>query len=152
VAAFLDPDIQRWNMRRIERDEEAREWIGSWSARWESETDASWAMTRPDLAQALGYVALRSIDLEFGYGEITYWVCQGFRNQGLATGAARLVGEWALTDIGLHRIEIRHSTENGASCAVARQAGFDLEATLRSALLHADGWHDMHVHARVGRA
>jgi RimJ/RimL family protein N-acetyltransferase len=32
---------------------------------------------------------------------------------------------------------------------VAAKAGFTAEGTLRSALLHADGWHDMHLHARV---
>ena len=39
---------------------------------------------------------------------------------------------------------------NTASCRVAGKAGFHLEATLRSVLLHSDGWHDMHLHARIG--
>ncbi|MEW2435901.1 GNAT family protein [Streptomyces caniferus] len=38
---------------------------------------------------------------------------------------------------------------NPASCRVATKAGFRLEGTMRSALLHADGWHDEHLHARV---
>ena len=29
-------------------------------------------------------------------------------------------------------------------------AGFEPEGTLRSAVLHEDGWHDMHLHARLG--
>ena len=32
---------------------------------------------------------------------------------------------------------------------VAAKAGFALEGTLRSAMRHPDGWHDMHLHARV---
>jgi RimJ/RimL family protein N-acetyltransferase len=32
---------------------------------------------------------------------------------------------------------------------VAAKAGFDLEGTLRSAMRHPDGWHDMHLHARL---
>ena len=32
---------------------------------------------------------------------------------------------------------------------MAAKAGFALEGTKRSALLHADGWHDMHLHARI---
>jgi RimJ/RimL family protein N-acetyltransferase len=39
---------------------------------------------------------------------------------------------------------------NTASCRVAGKAGFRLEGTLRSALLHTDGWHDMHLHGRTG--
>jgi RimJ/RimL family protein N-acetyltransferase len=38
---------------------------------------------------------------------------------------------------------------NAESCQVALKAGFALEGTARSALLHTDGWHDMHVHARL---
>jgi hypothetical protein len=30
------------------------------------------------------------------------------------------------------------------------KAGFRLEGTLRKALLHTDGWHDMHLDARIG--
>jgi hypothetical protein len=32
---------------------------------------------------------------------------------------------------------------------VAGKAGFAFEGTKRSAVLHQDGWHDMHLHARV---
>jgi RimJ/RimL family protein N-acetyltransferase len=39
--------------------------------------------------------------------------------------------------------------QNEISCRVAVRVGFPLEGTMRSALLHDDGWHDMHVHARV---
>ena len=36
---------------------------------------------------------------------------------------------------------------NPASCRVAVKAGFREEGVRRGAALHADGWHDMHVHA-----
>ncbi|OEJ33089.1 GNAT family N-acetyltransferase [Streptomyces subrutilus] len=36
-----------------------------------------------------------------------------------------------------------------ADCAVATKAGYPLECTMRGALLHADGWHDEHLHARL---
>jgi RimJ/RimL family protein N-acetyltransferase len=67
----------------------------------------------------------------------------------VASGAAGALAAWALNDLGLHRLEIHHSTRNEASCRVAERAGFTLEGVIRSALLHQDGWHDMHVHARV---
>ena len=56
---------------------------------------------------------------------------------------------WAFETLGLHRIEVDHSVENPASCRVATRAGFRLEGTKRGDALHADGWHDMHLHARV---
>ncbi len=89
------------------------------------------------------------MNLEFGHGHITYWTLSGFRGAGTATNAAAAAARWALEDLGLHRLEIHHSTQNETSCRVAERAGFELEGAMRSALLHEDGWHDMHVHARV---
>ncbi|MFC7614839.1 GNAT family N-acetyltransferase [Actinokineospora soli] len=52
-------------------------------------------------------------------------------------------------DLKLHRLYLDHSTANTASCRVATKAGFTPEGTLRGAGLHADGWHDMHLHSRL---
>ncbi|WP_435880234.1 hypothetical protein [Streptomyces atroolivaceus] len=41
------------------------------------------------------------------------------------------------------------SVLNEASCRVAVKPGFSFEGVRRRGNLHADGWHDMHVHARV---
>ncbi|MEU8197752.1 GNAT family protein [Microbispora amethystogenes] len=54
---------------------------------------------------------------------------------------------WGFEELGLHQLELHHSTRNHASCRVADKAGFAVEGVLRAALLHADGWHDMEVHA-----
>src|SRR5262249_1458548 len=50
---------------------------------------------------------------------------------------------------GFHRLDLEHSTRNLTSCKVATKSGYLLEGTKRSARLHDDGWHDMHLHARV---
>ncbi|MFF2787932.1 GNAT family N-acetyltransferase [Streptomyces sp. NPDC058049] len=71
------------------------------------------------------------------------------RGGGVAVEATRRVSRWALDDLGLHRLRLRHSVANLASCRVADKAGYSFEGTMRSALLHADGWHDQHLHAPV---
>jgi RimJ/RimL family protein N-acetyltransferase len=147
--AFSDPQIEYWHMRGLATEDEASEWIASWISRWDAETDGSWAVTNSDSGDLLGQVALRSLNLEFGYGQITYWVLPDARNRGVATLAASEVARWALHDLGLHRLTIQHSVSNEASCQVATKVGFPLEGIQHSALLHADGWHDMHVHAKV---
>jgi lactoylglutathione lyase len=58
---------------------------------------------------------------------------------------------WALDEVGFWRLTIRHSKQNQPSCRVATAAGFLPEATLLQQHLHADGWHDVHVHARFPR-
>ena len=42
--------------------------------------------------------------------------------------------------------EILHQ---GRKLALILRAGFRAEGTKRSGARHADGWHDMHLHARV---
>jgi len=53
---------------------------------------------------------------------------------------------------GLHRLELTHSVANAASCRVALRAGFVLEGTRRAEGLRTDGWHDMHLPARIDSA
>jgi ribosomal-protein-alanine N-acetyltransferase len=149
LRAFSDPQIQYWHMRGLASEGEAAEWIASWSGRWDAETDGSWAVINTRSGDLLGQIALRSLNLEFGHGQITYWVLPHARNQGVATLAASELSRWALQDLGLHRLTINHSSANEASCHVALKAGFALEGIQRSALLHDDGWHDMHLHAQV---
>jgi RimJ/RimL family protein N-acetyltransferase len=149
VGAFSDPEIRYWHMREIASIEEAETWIGSWSDRWNEDSDAGWAVVAIDTGELRGQVALRSVNLEFGHGQITYWTRPEYRGEGTATSAVTAVAQWALEDLGLHRLEIHHSTRNEVSCSVAERAGFELESVMRSALLHEDGWHDMHVHARI---
>jgi [ribosomal protein S5]-alanine N-acetyltransferase len=149
LSAFEDPEIRHWHMRRVDTEAEARHWIGTWGSRWIAETDAGWAIVDRGSGELSGQVALRTISLEFGVAQITYWVVPAARGRGVATAAAREVARWALDDLGLHRVSIHHSTRNERSCRVAERAGFALEATMRRALLHVDGWHDMHAHVRI---
>jgi ribosomal-protein-alanine N-acetyltransferase len=148
MAAFAVPDIQRWHMRSIDSIVEAEEWIAAWAQRWEAETDASWAVTDQS-GTAVGYVALRSLFLPAAQAEVAYWLLPDARGAGLAADAARAVTEWGFTALGLHRIFLTHSVRNEPSCRVAVALGFRQEGTLRDYQRHADGWHSVHIHARL---
>jgi RimJ/RimL family protein N-acetyltransferase len=123
--------------------------IAGWPGRWQAESDAGWAVTDRGSGELLGQAALRTANLAFGSAQITYWIVPAARGRGVASTAASEVARWAFEDLGLHRLTIHHSVQNEVSCRVAERVGFRLEGTMRSALLHDDGWHDMHVHARV---
>jgi RimJ/RimL family protein N-acetyltransferase len=148
LEAYQDPAIRRWNLRRFGSLAEAGAWIVQWDRQWQAERDGCWAVADGD-GTVLGRVALRGIRLADGVADCTYWVLPAARGRGVATGATVAVARWALHELGLHRLELQHSTANPASCRVAAKAGFAPEGTLRSAMLHPDGWHDMHLHARV---
>ncbi len=147
-AAYDDPDIRYWHAREFATDDEALAWIREFHARWEAETDGTWAIVATDGAH-LGQIALRMITLEFGQAMISYWTLPEARDRGIASSALDALATWAFDDLGLHRLVVEHSVDNPASCRVATKAGFEAEGILRQAVLHEDGWHDMHVHGRV---
>ncbi|MFF2810121.1 GNAT family N-acetyltransferase [Streptomyces sp. NPDC058000] len=148
VAASQDPAIRQWNRLLVETAEAARQRIERMHQRWRAELSAIWALAQPD-GEAVGLIGWGDIDLRGGSAEIVYWLLPAARGGGVVTEATRRVSRWALDDLGLHRLRLCHSVANPASCRVATKAGFSFEGTMRSALLHADGWHDEHLHALV---
>jgi RimJ/RimL family protein N-acetyltransferase len=146
VAAFADPAVQRWHCRSMS-DDEARDWIAAWPVRWRDETDAAWAVV--EAGNVVGQVGLRGVGLAEGLASVSYWVLPAARGRQIARRALSAMTTWSFETLRLHRLELNHSTANAASCRVAELAGFQAEGTKRSGALHADGWHDMHLHARL---
>ena len=144
VAAAQDPAIQHWNRPGRVDLAEAEQRIGR-----RAEKAAIWAIAEPGGGEVVGNTGIADLLLAHGMGEILYWVLPAGRGRGLAVEATLAVSRWAIDELGLHRVRLTHSTGNPASCRVAEKAGFGYEGTMRSALLHADGWHDEHLHARV---
>src|SRR5690606_28347211 len=125
-------------------DAEARELIERWRSGWPGDR-IEWAVV--DAADdLLGRVAVKTTDPD-GVADLGYWTAPGARGRGLAPASVRMASVWAF-EAGFHRLQLVHSTQNPASCRAATKAGFDAEGTLRESVLHADGWHDMHQHAR----
>jgi len=146
LAGYADPAIQHWHCRSMNALE-ADAWIAAWSGRWSGESGAGWAIERAGVV--VGQISLRRIDLADGLAEVSYWVLPAARGAGLAGRALGALTGWSFGTLGLHRIEVAHSTANPASCAVAERAGFVLEGTKRAEAKHTNGWHDMHLHARL---
>lgn len=150
IEAFTDPDIEFWHRRRIDNEAEARDWIAQCEQRWVTDTGACWAVCDAGSGTVLGRVALSRVNLFEGLGILGYWVLPFARGQGIAPEALTTATSWAIHTLGLKRLELAHSVRNLSSCRVAVKAGYEPEATLKSALRHADGYHDMHLHGRVG--
>ncbi|NXY94268.1 GNAT family N-acetyltransferase [Streptomyces sp. BR123] len=149
AASCHDPDVQHWNRPGHLTLDAARERIARWEERRQAEEAVIWAIAEPDGDRPVGLIGMADVDLRDGSAEFLYWLLPAGRGRGAMVDAVARVSRWALEDLGLHRLRITHSVANAASCAVATRTGFALEGTLRSALLHADGWHDEHLHARV---
>ena len=145
VEAYADAAIRRWHAQTLDAAE-ALDWVAARAAGWAAETRADWAVVL-DGAVA-GRAGLRVVDLAEGSAEVAYWVLPSARGRGVAPRAVAVLTDCAFA-LGLHRLDLRHAAANEASCRVAERSGYPLEGTARSSALHEDGWHDMHVHARL---
>ena len=97
VAAYRDPEIRRWRQ----------------------ESGCGWAAASDN--GVLGQISLRTINLDEGAAEISYWVVPEARGRRIAEQALRAVTAWSFDVLGLHRIEVNHSAQNTAPCLVANQ-------------------------------
>jgi RimJ/RimL family protein N-acetyltransferase len=147
LEAYRDPAIQRWHLRTMTDLAEAASWIDAWPDRWNQETGADWAVSTG--GTVVGRVGIKRLDLWDGIGELAYWVMPAARGRNTAARAVAAVTGWSFEVLGLHRLELIHAIANHASCRVAAKAGFHPEGTMLRQGHHADGWHDMHQHARL---
>ncbi|GAA3126496.1 GNAT family N-acetyltransferase [Nonomuraea salmonea] len=148
LAAYQDDEIRRWHTRRPSNEAQILEWFDTYHQDWKREKGGHWAITR-DGGEMLGRIALRGLDFDDGTAEVAYWVLPAARGASVAARALTALTDWALAEIGFQRLELDHSTRNAASCKVATRCGYLLEGTKRSAAVHDDGRHDMHLHARI---
>ena len=105
------------------------------------------------IASSVSGAAIGSIVLmlrpQAGVAGVGYWVVPSQRGHGHASRAVDLVSRWALSDVGLARVEAWVEPDNAASRHVLTTSGFELEGTLRSFLSFATRRADAMVYARV---
>jgi len=111
-----------WYPRRSTRASVRRAFDG-WAADWSSNgPNRTFALRDADSCVLAGGVQVRL--REKGVAHLSYWVFPQFRGRGFATRGLRLVSAWALTELGVERLELYIEPANEASRAVARAAGF----------------------------
>ncbi|MDP9240744.1 MAG: GNAT family N-acetyltransferase [Actinomycetota bacterium] len=96
-----------------------------------------------DGGEYAGSVTLRMTEPEIGTGEVGYGLLPAFRGRGLMSRALRLVGRWALTEVGLDRVAAGVAVANTASLRTAEVAGFRREGVLRQGLPGPEGRYDI---------
>ncbi|WP_235854568.1 GNAT family N-acetyltransferase [Nonomuraea aridisoli] len=116
LRAFQAPDLRRQASWPVVTLQDAVGWISSWPG-------AGHAFAVTAEGRVVGNVAVSGID-DQGNGWVSYWVVPEARGRGIAVAATRLLARWAFDERGLLRLELRHRTDNPASCRVATKAGF----------------------------
>ena len=103
-----------------------------------------------DCGRLLGGSGLHRIDWSVPRFEIGYWRRSGEQGRGVISEAVRVLARFAFDQLGARRVEIRMSSDNRRSRAVAERCGFTLEGVLRQDSLDVRGRpRDTVVYARV---
>ncbi len=87
----------------------------------------------------VGNSGLHRIDWDVPRFEIGYWVRSSLSGQGYITEAVLGITKFAFEQLKAERMEIRCDARNERSAAVARRAGYTLEARLRRESRAVDG-------------
>jgi RimJ/RimL family protein N-acetyltransferase len=131
TAACQDPEIPRWTVVPSPYTEHhARDFIAGCDEDRDAGRELALAIVDPD-DTLLGAIGLVRFDWDEGIGEIGYWIAREARRRAVGARATRLLARWALTELGLERLELLANPENEASQRLAERAGFTREGVLR---------------------
>jgi len=97
----------------------------------------------------LGCAGLNRIDRTNKYCNLGYWVRSSATGRGIATTVARRLAAFALTELGMNRVEVIVAAENVASLRVAEKIGAMREGIARCRLTLSETVHDAWVHSIV---
>lgn len=78
-----------------------------------------------------GIAGFNQIDARNRTAYIGYWLHQPFQGLGIMTKAARGLTDYAISELGMNRVEISAAVENQKSRTVAEKAGYRYEGTRR---------------------
>lgn len=99
--------------------------------------------------QFAGVIGLKNTDRAVAKTEAGYWLGPWARGRGVTARALAAISDWALDSQGIERVEVLVATDNVASLATARKAGFIEEGTLRRAGYTHDGKVDLVIFSRL---
>lgn len=83
--------------------------------------------------------------------ELGYWLAESYWGRGITTSAVKTVTEYAIQDLGLHRIYAEPYCNNPASVKVLKKAGYKFEGTLRSSAFKDGNILDQHLFSYIGK-
>lgn len=86
-----------------------------------------WMPNNNDLIGSTGFHALH---WQVPKGEMGYWISSKYQGQGYAQEVAQALTQFALTELGFRRLEIRCDPHNIRSTRIPKALGFQLDAHL----------------------
>ena len=122
----------------------AREWISG-----ATDANAHPFLILDPAGDVVGSAGLNRVDRVNDRCDIGYWLRPEATGNGYATRASNLLLDYAIGEVGLHRVEIYMAVENEASRRVAERTAAEYEGVLRGRLKYNGRYHDAHMFALV---
>jgi RimJ/RimL family protein N-acetyltransferase len=132
TVACQDPEIPRWTVVPSPYTERhARDYIAGCAEDRDVGRELALAIVGHG-DTLLGAIGIGRFDWDDHKAEIGYWIAREARRRTVGARATRVLARWALTDLGLERLELLANPDNEASQRLAERAGFGREGLLRS--------------------
>lgn len=82
--------------------------------------------------------------------EIGYWISETYQKQGIVTKATKRMCEFAFTEMGMNRVQIRCATENIASKSIPKRLNFIFEGIERQGeRVSENAFRDLEVYSKL---
>jgi RimJ/RimL family protein N-acetyltransferase len=111
----------------VSAEQAIADWLGSWAGH-PGRNRPTFVVTVPDEPRFIGIVGFG--DRGQGVIEMIYGITPRWRALGLASRAARLAAQWAISQPGVSTVELRIDQDMPASQHVAANAGFVRAGTI----------------------
>ncbi len=119
--------------------ESMEKYFSSIEEKWQTREQLDFQWIEKSTGALIGKGGFHHIDWTIPKLEIGYWLATAHVGKGYCSEAVLGLVEFARTELGAVRLEIRSQPLNVRSRAVAERCGFSLEGINRHALLGADG-------------
>jgi RimJ/RimL family protein N-acetyltransferase len=131
TAACQDPEIPRWTVvPRHYTERHARDFVSSTAGDLKAGRELALAVVDTE-DRVLGAIGMSNFNWADMKAEIGYWMAPEARRHGYGARATRMLAAWAVTTLGLERLELLANPENEGSQRLAERAGFTREGVLR---------------------
>jgi len=149
AEACQDAETMRWlPLPRPYTRADAQWFIGTFGP-GQRESGAGVVFAIDCAGRLAGVIDLKRVDWAARVAEVGYWVAPWARGRGVASGATRVIAEWAIRDHGFERIQLCAAERNVASQRVAQKAEFVREGVARNACCIPGGRADMVIFSLV---
>ena len=97
----------------------------------------------------VGGIGLRIDSFRSFIGELGYFIDEKYWGRGITTQAVRLLEDFIIANLNLHRIEIRMAIQNKASQKIAIKCGYKKEGILRESNFINGKWYDSYLYSKI---